>query len=133
MLRALRTSAKESAASTLVREYFADMWSAHLALLTAGADRPVMVLADNACDFGLEVCAANGVTNPSAPCVFPSTKEKLVASLAQSSSETIVTLRRALAALPEASESCMRIVVFTGGDMIVLHYLHTNEPAAQAA
>jgi hypothetical protein len=133
MLRALRTTAKESAASALVRAHFRDLWIGHTALLATSAELPVMILADNACDFGREVCAVNGVTEPVTPCVFPSTEAKMLDALAQSSPETIATMRRALAALPPASETCMRIVVFTGGDMIVLHYLHTPETAAAAA
>ena len=132
-MRALRRPPPEAAASAIVREHFHDMWTRHNLLLLSGERDPVIVVADHACDFGRAVCAANGIADPIKPCVFGSTVDKFLDSMSESSVDTLVTLRRAIAAQPKASETCMRVVVFTGGDVAVLHYLHTPEPAAAAA
>ena len=133
LLRGLVKPPKEAAASTLVRGHFHDLWTAHTLLLVSGEVDPIVVVADHARNFGRAVCAANGIADPDRPCVFGSTASKFLRSLSESPAETVTALRRAIAAQPPASETCMRVAVFTGGDVVVLHYLHTKEPAAAAA
>lgn len=120
----------EAKASALVRDNFAALQLSHRAAIARDLDAPLLLLADHHDAFGRAVCAANGIAEPEGPCLFTTTEAAFVASLSASSPAKIAQVKLLLAGLPPASAECMRVVVFAGGDMTILHYVFTASTKA---